>query len=117
MQFGCPSIRNGHSLFRLTNIEPQEAPFLYITGTVADENCVVISKKKATDRSHFEIFENVIGGKVCPNRTKKETRKGDVPVVGKRRSGLFMLFLGSIGFGAFSLARTFLFEASDPKLE
>jgi hypothetical protein len=117
MRFGWASIRNDHNLFSVTNVEPQEAPFLYITGTVADEKCVVISKKKAADRSHFEIFENVIGGKVCTNRTRKEIKKDAEQVVRKRRSGLFILFLGSVGVGVFSLARPFLFEALDPKLE
>jgi uncharacterized protein (DUF169 family) len=54
------------------------------------------------------VFENVIRGKVCTNRT----RKGGEQVVGKRRSGVF---LGSPG--VFFLARPFLFETIDPKIK
>jgi hypothetical protein len=111
MRFGWGSVRTDLDLFRTTNVEAEEAPFLYVTGQVNREQCTVISKKRIGDVSQIAILEGVIEGKSCSNATMieepamTEKPKEEVTIVGP----YFICFgVGSVVLGLVSLIRPFI---------
>jgi hypothetical protein len=111
MRFGWGSVQTDLNLFKSTNVEAEEAPFLYVTGNVDGQECTIVSKRKINDVSHITIFEGVIEGRSCSNVTTveepkaTETPKETVTVAGP----YFICFaVCSFGLGLLSLVRPFI---------
>jgi hypothetical protein len=108
MRFGWSSIQDDYVLFSQTNVEPEETPFLYITGKQGESPCTVLSKRKFDDPSHLAIIEDVIVGRSCTNATTvKALPIPETETVEFVRPGVwFVCFaIGCIGLGVVSFGR------------
>jgi thiol-disulfide isomerase/thioredoxin len=68
MRFGWASAKSDQNLFKTTRVSEDDAPFLYVTRPGQPE-CSVVSKRRMSDFGNSQIFERMINGGDCSNKT------------------------------------------------